>query len=481
MRRLEPWEGFVSAHHTRQAVLSQPVPGGVTVAGGHAPTSAALRTAANGRRPHAQGHPQATPEAAPLGHPGQCYPAGHRPEVDGLRRSRFKRRSQSSKWLIADAVDSSTIEELGDGLFVDTASGEVLDSDWVRPPRPARCGWRIGENVSVHSDGQFAHYSGTARCGSIWACPVCSAVIRAERAREISQAVEAHQAAGGSILFVTLTIRHDRDDSLKQSMDAVLGSWRKLLQGSAWTGSKSKQGARDRYRVSGYIRSTEVTYGSHGWHPHIHALFFTDDELSDTEVTAFGDELHTRWARFVRKATGKLPTREHGTDVQRVDEDGQVLGKYLAKVQDEGKSKTEKWDASAELARADVKRGRGDNFVPFELLDSDHPMPLPQRRRLWVEYHQGTKGRRAITWSRGLKARYEVGEKTDEEIIEETEAAPVRWVAEGRAYDALRRSDPELLALVLDAAASENWPVVQALLPGDEPPERARSMDEVRE
>lgn len=471
----------MSVNHTRQAVLSQPGSGGVTVAGGHAPTSAALRTGPERPKAARPAGPQAPPEAAPLVHRGQSFPTGQRHTSDGLRRSRFGRRSRSSKWLIADAVDSSTIEELGDGLFVDTASGEVLDSDWVRPPRPARCGWRIGENVAVHSDGQFAHFSGTERCSSVWACPVCSAVIRAERAREISQAVEAHHAAGGSILFVTLTIRHDRADSLKQSMDAVLGSWRKLLQGSAWVGSKSKQGARDRYRVSGYIRSTEVTYGSNGWHPHIHALFFTDDKLSGTEVAAFGDELHTRWARFSHKATGKLPTREHGTDAQQVDENGQVLGKYLAKVQDEGNSKTEKWDSAAELARADVKRGRGDNFVPFELLDFDHPLPLPQRRRLWVEYYTGTKGRRAITWSRGLKARYDVGEKSDEEVIEETEAAPVRWVADGRSYDALRRSDPELLALVLDAAAGENWPVVQALLPGDEPPERARSVDEVRE
>ena len=253
-------------------------------------------------------------------------------------------------------------------------------------------------------------------------------------------------------------------------MDAVLGSWRTLLQGSAWVGSKSAQGARDRYRVSGYIRSTEVTYGSNGWHPHVHALFFTDDKLSDTEVASFGDELHTRWARFVHKSTGKLPTREHGTDVQRVDEDGQVLGKYLAKVQEEGKHKTEKWDASAELARTDVKRSRSDNFVPFELLDPDHPIPLPQRRRLWVEYYEGTKGRRAITWSRGLKTRYDVGEMSDEELIEETEAAPVKWVADGQAYDSLRRSDPELLAVVLEAACLGNWGVVKMLLPGMPPP-----------
>lgn len=457
--------------HSRTAWSKDSLPGGVTVAAGHAPTSAALRTSPERPKAACPADPQAPPEAAPLVHRGQSFPTGQRPTPDGLRRSRFVRRSQSSRWLIADAVDSSTIEELGDGLFADTASGELLDSDWVRPPRPARCGWRIGENVSVHSDGQLAHFSGTERCSSIWACPVCSAVIRAERAREISQAVEAHQAAGRSVLFVTLTVRHDLADSLKQSMDAVLGSWRKLLQGSAWVGSKSTQGARDRYRVSGYIRSTEVTYGSNGWHPHIHALFFTDDKLSDTEVAAFGDELHTRWARFAHKATGKLPTRAHGTDVQRVDEDGQVLGRYLAKLQEaEGKSKTEKWDASAELARADVKRGRGDNFVPFELLDSDHPLPLPQRRRLWVDYYEGTKGRRAITWSRGLKAHYEVGEKTDEEVIEETEAAPVRWVADGRAYDSLRRSDPALLAFALDAAAAENWEVLKAVLTGHEPP-----------
>ncbi|MGP5264987.1 protein rep [Glutamicibacter arilaitensis] len=421
--------------------------------------------AANGRRPHAQGRQQAASNEEPRHSRAQRFESSS----DSLRSSRFVRRGQSSRWLIADAIDAASIEDLGNGEFLDTISGELLKSDWVRPPRPARCGWRLGDTVAVHSDGNTAHFSGTERCGSIWSCPVCSSVIRAERAREIGQAVEAHQKAGGSILFVTLTIRHDRSDSLKQSMDAVLGSWRKLLQGSAWVGSKTTSGMRDRYAVSGYIRSIEVTYGeNNGFHPHVHSLWFTDRALSDTEVSAFGDELHTRWARFVEKATGKVPTRQHGVDVQRVDQDGQVLGKYLAKVHDECKSKTEKWGASAELARADVKRGRGDNYVPFELLDEDHEMPAAQRRRLWLEYYEGTKGRRCITWSRGLKDRFGIGETTDEEIIEDTEAAPVRYLADGRAYDALRRSDPELLALVLDSAAREQWSVVKAFLPGRE-------------
>lgn len=439
------------------------------MAGGHGPVPQTSRPEHGRLRPRA-GAAGGGEQPAPLVHRRQSFPDDSESSTGGLRRSRFTRRSQSSGWLIADAVDSSNIEELGDGVFVDSITGEVLNSDWVRPPRPARCGWRIGESVAVHSDGQLAHFSGTERCSSIWACPVCSAVIRAERAREITQAVEAHHAGGGSILFVTLTIRHTTTDPLKQSMDAVLGAWRKLLQGSAWAGSKCKQGARDRYGVQGYIRSTEVTYGSNGWHPHIHALFFTDDRLSDTEVAAFGDELHSRWARFLKTATGKIPTREHGTDVQRVDEDGQLLGKYLSKVQDEGKSRTEKWDASAELARADVKRGRGDNFVPLELLDSDHPLPLPQRRRLWVEYYEGTRGRRAITWSRGLKERYRVSERSDQEVIEKTNSAPVQWLADGKSYDELRRSDPALLVVALEAAESGDWQFVKMLLPGCEPP-----------
>lgn len=462
MRRLGTLEGFVYTDHTHLAVGSQLEQG--------SPLHGGLAAAETLRTSVACDATDRGAEGAALVHRRQSFLPDQRSSAAELRRSRFARRAQSSGWLIADAVDTSNVEELGEGLFVDMASGELLNSGWVRPPRPARCGWRIGEKVSVHSDGDMAHFSGTERCSSIWACPVCSAVIRAERAREISQAVEEHQAAGGSVLFVTLTIRHDGGDSLKQSIDAVLGSWRKLLQGSAWVGSKSTQGARDRYQVSGYIRSTEVTYGSNGWHPHIHALFFTDEKLSDTEAAAFGEELHTRWARFVHKSTGKLPNREHGTDVQRVDEEGQVLGKYLAKVQDEGRSKTEKWDASAELARADAKQGRGENLVPFEFLDSDHPMPVPQRRRLWAEYYAATKGRRAITWSRGLKARYEVGEKSDQEVIEETEAAPVLWLADGHAYDSLRRSSPELLAVALEAAACGNWQILRALLPGCEPP-----------
>ena len=410
-------------------------------------------------------------EGSALVHRRQSFPRGSKAESDQWRRVRFERRSMSSRWLISDAIDASSIEEVRPGVFVDTETGELHQSNWVRPPRPARCSWRIGPHVGIHSNGKMAHFSGTERCSSIWACPVCSAVIRAERAREITRAVEAHHATGGSILFVTLTIRHKKADSLKQGIDAVLGSWKKLLQGRAWVGGRNKPGMRQRYGVEGYIRSTEVTYGVNGWHPHIHALVFTNRSLDDLEITAFGDEIHDRWARFVKQATGLEPTRQHGIDVQRVDTKGKILGKYLSKMQDQGESKTEKWDASAELARADVKVGQKDHYVPFELLDKEHRLPAAQRRRLWAEYVKYTRGRRAITWSRGLKQRYNVEEKTDDDIIDDTESAPIMWVAYGKEYDRIRKTTPEVLAQVLEAAERDDWQKVAEILPGELPPD----------
>lgn len=392
------------------------------------------------------------------------------------RRERYARRSQSARWLISDAIQAALpdgVEEVAQGLFVDTATGELHDAQWTRPPRPARCSWRVGEDVSVHADASgHSHFSGTERCGSIWACPVCSAVIRAERAQEIAQAVEAHQAQGGSVVFLTLTLRHTKSDPLKRLVDAVLFGWRDLMRGRWWAGSATAVGVRDRFGIEGYIRATEVTHGRvSGWHPHLHVLLFTGESLSDRQITALGDAFHGRWADLAEKRVGRRPDRQHGVDVQRVDEGGRVLAQYLGKVQD-GK----KWTASAELARGDVKGARGPNIAPFQLLDSDSEGsegigPAPWRRRLWAEYVAATKARKALTWSRGLKARYDVGEKSDEDILDDTESAPAVWVVHRAAYDTARRSQGALtLALGLEAAARGDTAGLARILPGHIPP-----------
>lgn len=310
-------------------------------------------------------------------------------------------------------------------------------------------------------DGSAAHFSGTERCGSIWACPVCASVIRPERASEIQHAVTEHTKQGGALLFLTLTIRHHRTMRLADTLDAVLTCWQKLLRGKAWGTAK------DRYGIEGYIRSVEVTVGENGWHPHAHVVLFLSRDITEQEAQQFGDEVHGRWSRYVKAATGAMPTRTHGVDVQRVSGDGRVIAQYLAKLQEDHAGE---WDVGAELARSDVKRGRGSSsLVPFELLDPLHAqdeMDDDARRRLWLEYYAATKGRRAITWSRGLKARYDVAERTDEEVIEDVECQPLRWVADGPTYDRVNREAPELLAVALEAAEAGDWAQVGRILGG---------------
>lgn len=359
-----------------------------------------------------------------------------------LRRKRWERRSVSARFLRPLAVEQP------DGF--------------LRPVRPARCAWSLGQSVGIMHDGgsRPAGFSGVERCGSIWSCPHCSAVIRAGRAVEIEQAVKYHQeTVGGSVLFFTGTLRHHQGDKLEVTMDAILEGWRRLTAGRPWKRIKEK------YQVSGYIRSIEVTLGRHSWHPHAHVLMFLDSDISPDQLEELRPVLYETWARSVERAGGKRPTAR-GLDLQKLDSDGKLLARYLAKVQDEKQG----WSVGAEMARSDVKSGRGSSITPFQLLD-DHPdYDEQQRARLWREYYQVSKGRRAITWSRGLKERCCIGEVTDADILDAAESTVLVWQTSARAYRQVLRSEPVLLAVALELAEREKWAQLAEIFPRDDVP-----------
>lgn len=301
-------------------------------------------------------------------------------------------------------------------------------SEWVRPPRPARCRWRVAELVGVHhAEGRPAHWSGLERCGSIWACPVCSAVIRGRRAAEIQHAVDEHRKTGGAVVMVTLTLRHKVGDPLQVGLDASLKGWHRLTKGRQWRRIRARLG------LVGAIRALEVTVGRNGWHPHAHALLFLSAELQLDQVAELEDELADLWPPIVTKLGARTPDRKHGVKVTAVGS----AADYLAKVQEHDR-------AGLELARGDLKNGRAGSLMPFELLDRRYG------RALWLEYVAATHGRRAITWSQGLKARYGVDELTDVELIEDTEADELVMLLEASTYDEIR-NEPDRLADVLDA------------------------------
>ncbi|MFD6796823.1 hypothetical protein ACFWGY_26130 [Prauserella salsuginis] len=322
---------------------------------------------------------------------------------------------------------------------------------------------------------------GLMRCGRIWLCPVCAAVIRHRRAEEITQAVVTWLQQGGTAYLVTFTARHAYKDALADLMDALQGTrktedtprrpgaYQRLITGGTWAGrkvsdgcrAKDQEGIRDRIGYLGMIRATEVTVGqAHGWHPHIHAIVLVGGRTTgekaakritgaftpaEDRLTEWEDHWRATWTRTLQGINPKFrPTDDceradcpcegkgHGVDFKRLhtERDANDLAEYIAKTQD-GKA------PALELARADLKTAGGENVTPFELLgrigdltggvpedDAQGQGSLEWNLAKWHEYERATKGRRAIEWTRYLRSMLGIdGGDTDEDNLDLLAAA----------------------------------------------------------
>lgn len=381
---------------------------------------------------------------------------------DGWRLARFERRQRSSGWLIGHAREQVGLERDGSGA-------RAGSDDWVRPLRPARCRWRVASAVGVHSDAEHeaAHYSGLERCASVWSCPVCSAVIRHRRADEIGRAAERATTLEHGQLFVTLTLRHRDSDALVDTLDLLMRAWGRLIAGRPWLRLKQRIG------WIGAVRATEVTLGGNGWHPHSHLLMVTEKPLTEAQLEDVQATLSTLWIRAVQKLGGRLPTQEHGVLVKAVDDHGTTIADYLVKVQE--KQGERRVSIGVELVRGDIKAGRAGSLNPFELLDAQGE-GSEAARRLWVEYVEATRGRRALSWSRGLREYLlpDEEEQTDDEVVEDTEQADLLAVIAAEDYDRNMKNQPEVLAAVLEAAEAGDIEMIEALAVDHPPPERRK-------
>lgn len=327
--------------------------------------------------------------------------------------------------------------------------------------RVAECGRRLdGEGVAVVvNETGAAGYAGVRYCGSVWACPACSAVIRGARAIEIQAAVSDWIAKGGGALWVTETVPHTAGD-------AIAETWSRLADGHRWALS-GKRGVQLRGLVAyvGSIASTETTRGRHGWHPHRHSIILTEKPVSADVRAAFQAGLHDQWVRYAKRLAEKaadgsgprLPKEGVGVLVREVYGHPERLAAYVAKVQDDGSS----WQIGNEAARGDIKKGRRGGRTPFQLLEDldEHPGKV---RRWWRQYEAASVGRSAIRWSRGLRARLGLAvEKTDAELAQllgeqgvvpaaaGTMGDPIDWVAHVKAALSEARATPKPDPLVL--------------------------------
>jgi hypothetical protein len=199
-----------------------------------------------------------------------------------------------------------------------------------------------------------------------------------------------------------------------------------------------------------------MTYGDHGWHPHIHAVFLFGPGVSDPSAEA--GRLLERWISAIRAYGGDV--LRDGLDAQPCA-DAEKAARYAAHmsgvfevaagIKKEGKSPTSQ--TVMDLAQA---AARGDAAAIG----------------LWSQYALATHGRRALVCSQGLSLADE-GDALEEAAEIEAHQAPEEPVeaepAEAVAViypAALVRVDPHL-AEVLEAAgrsASDCFAVLVRIL-----------------
>jgi hypothetical protein len=336
-------------------------------------------------------------------------------------------------------------------------AGDLLPGE-----RVATCGRYVvpGETyVDVkHIKGtQTAYYENLETCSSVWTCPVCSSKINQERRGELRQAMEHAKAHGLHPYLVTFTMQHERRDSLAVLIDALKDSLRRLKRGAPW------QRFRDKYGIAGYVTAFEVTHGRHGWHPHVHMLFFADHKPSEDEAWEEKVWLWHRFDKFLQKHHGRYCSGLHGVDVRT----GAAVD-YVTK-----------WGLDAELTGGEFKSGHGR--TPFQLLAS-YKDGNKQDGVLFREYAEAVKGTHQLQWSRGLKDLLEVepGEDPDPDQDIETVMTLTRkqWstVCKAQARGDLLRvaalGDPELCWTYLKGIGVE--PDIGRAV-GDRPPPRDRN------
>jgi hypothetical protein len=287
------------------------------------------------------------------------------------------------------------------------------------------------ENAYLYrrDDGAGARLTGVVRCGSVWDCPVCCALVAEQRRRELELALRNHVAGGGLAYLLTVTFPHYLDDDLAELMPRFARAL------ASWKNSKTyKRIAAGAGRI-GSVRSLEVTHGDNGWHPHVHELMFTGaegfgdlvpDEKGRLSSPAI-DALRSAWISAVIKAGLASKDQLQWLLLYSLDvRGGEYAAEYIAKF-----GHDEHWGMSSELTKQHAKIGArrladfAGHVTPFQLLEwaaAGDPLAW----RLFEEYSRVFRGKRMLTWSPYLRRKLAIGpEQSDTELAASDDPLPI--------------------------------------------------------
>lgn len=255
-------------------------------------------------------------------------------------------------------------------------------------------------SVSVEVWGRpgKAHYRNLQRCGLVWLCPVCAAVISERRRSELARGFASWAIRGGGMAHLILTVPHHQGQGLSGLVQGFSVARRILLNGKRWKRLCARIG------LVGSIRGLEVTYGENGWHVHSHEGLFLpgafyrsgrddpysdalDDHLDSLKLAELEGEILGQWQSACLSARMDRPG-VHGVRLQ----DGRTAAGYLSK-----------WGLESEITKGHSKKARGGNMGPWDMLRAVGE-GRDECRGLFREFGLAFRGRKQLEWSRGMRA-----------------------------------------------------------------------------
>lgn len=287
---------------------------------------------------------------------------------------------------------------------------------------------------------------------------MCAPRIYAVRAEEIGQALETWGRR--RVALVTFTLRHNAAMRLR-----VLRRVLATAHSEIWGGRAGAQLRTDLDYV-GAVRSSEVTHGRNGWHPHLHCLWFSRRTLTAEDWRAVSE----RWQHVVRRVHERLresvrevlrgwrvvrgetvaitdsPTErarlgklwgaaylkgdtlahcalEFSRDLATLGTTDELVPSIERGVDVSGVDHTDAYLTKLGLEVASTtKRGRGGSRTHWQVYRDAARGDL-ESRRLTREHYLAMKGAAMLVWSPGLRARMGLEpERLDETIPQESVA-----------------------------------------------------------
>ena len=272
--------------------------------------------------------------------------------------------------------------------------GRVLLSTVNGEMRKASHG-KLEVQIKKSETGKF-FFSGLMHCGNVWSCPECASKITEARRNELSPAVASWIDQGHGVSLLTLTVPHLVKDSCKEITDGILKAYKTMLNRKAYKRVSKEIGERGR------IRTLEVTYGSNGWHTHLHILLFTEKPI-DEKILALKKELLSYWQSACVSSGLGLPN-SHGLDLVN----GSQAAAYISK-----------WGLVEEMTKGHLKKGKKQGQVsPFGLLEL-YAQGDKKAGYRFKEFVEAFKGKRQLVYTKGLKELLGLNsDKTDQEIVD---------------------------------------------------------------